>query len=100
MTVVDPGRPADERDRARARIKKRRDLRTHGLVYVLVNGAVVAIWALTGRDGFFWPVFLMVFWGIGLVMNVWDVYVSSEISEQDVDREVARMRRSPGSRHG
>lgn len=30
-------------------------------------------------------------------MNAWDVYVSSEISEQDVDREISRMRRDdPG----
>jgi hypothetical protein len=35
----------------------------------------------------------MLFWGIGLVMNAWDVYVSSDISERDIDREISRMHR-------
>jgi hypothetical protein len=83
----------DERERARTRIKKRRDLRTHALVFVLVNLAVIGIWAVTDSHGFFWPVFLIVFWGIGLVMNAWDVYVSHDISERDIEREISRMHR-------
>jgi len=43
------------RDRAVQRIKRRRDFHAHFLVYVLVNGFVVLIWAITGADGFFWP---------------------------------------------
>jgi hypothetical protein len=35
----------------------------------------------------------MASWGIGLVMNAWDVYVSRDISEQDIDREISRMHR-------
>ena len=35
----------------------------------------------------------MVFWGIGLVMNAWDVYSSSDISEQEIDHEISRMHR-------
>ena len=60
---------------------------------VLVHTAVVTIWIVTGPHGFFWPVLLMVSWGIGLVMNAWDVYVSSDITEQDIDREISRMHR-------
>jgi peptidoglycan/LPS O-acetylase OafA/YrhL len=83
----------DERQKARSRIKKRRDLRTHAVVYILVNAAIVVIWAITDQSGFFWPLFPIVFWGIGLVMNAWDVYVSSDISDQDIDREISRMHR-------
>ena len=43
------------RDRAVQRLKKRHDFHAHLLVYVLVNGFVVLIWALTGATGFFWP---------------------------------------------
>lgn len=93
MTSPAPEGTPDERDRARTRIKKRRDLRTHALVFALVNAAVIGIWAVTDSGGFFWPVFPIVFWGIGLVMNAWDVYYSSDISEQDVDRELSRMHR-------
>lgn len=81
------------RDEVRKRLKKRRDLRGHVLVYLLVNAALVVIWMITDSGGFFWPIFPIVFWGIGVVMNGWDVYVSSDITEEDVDREIARRRR-------
>jgi len=54
---------------------------------------VVVIWALTGSAGFFWPVFLIAAWGIGLVMNAWDVYWRREITEQDVQHEMERADR-------
>jgi hypothetical protein len=81
------------RDRAMQRLKKRRDFHAHLLVYLLVNGFVVVIWALTGSAGFFWPVFLIAAWGIGLVMNAWDVYWRREITEQDVQHEMERAGR-------
>jgi 2TM domain len=81
------------RDRAMQRLKKRRDFHAHLLVYVLVNGFVVLIWALTGAAGFFWPVFPMAAWGIGLVMNAWDVYWRREITEQDIQHEMERADR-------
>jgi hypothetical protein len=81
------------RDRAAQRLKKRRDFHAHLLVYALVNGFVVAIWAITGSGGFFWPVFLIAAWGIGLVMNAWDVYWRREITEQDIQHEMEREER-------
>jgi hypothetical protein len=77
------------RDKAVQRLKKRRDFRAHLLVYVLVNGFLVVIWAITG-SGFFWPVFPIAAWGIGLVLNAWDVYWRHEITEQDIEHEMER----------
>ena len=57
------------RDRAIKQLKKRHDFTTHLLVYVLVNSFIVVIWAITNSGGFFWPVFPIVGWGNGLVMN-------------------------------
>jgi len=78
------------RDRAVQRLKKRRDFHAHLLVYALVNGFMVVIWVITGSNGFFWPVFLIAGWGIGLVMNAWDVYWRQEITEQDIQHEMER----------
>jgi hypothetical protein len=78
------------RDRAVQQLKKRRDFHAHLLVYVLVNGFLVLIWAITGSAGFFWPVFLIAPWGIGLVMNAWDVYWRREITEQEIQHEIER----------
>jgi hypothetical protein len=85
------------RDRAAKRIQKRRDFFTHLAVFVLVNTFLTAIWALTSPDGLFWPMFSIFGWGIGLVMHGWDVFVTPEISEADIDREIARMRRHDAS---
>jgi len=35
----------------------RRDFYGHLLVYTLVNGFLVVIWAITNSGGFLWPIF-------------------------------------------
>jgi hypothetical protein len=87
-------RPDDEalRHLALERIRKRRELGAHLLAYVLVNGFLIAIWAFVAGGGFFWPMFPLAAWGIGLIFHVWDVYWS-EPSESDVEREMRRLRR-------
>jgi hypothetical protein len=78
------------RDKAVTLLKKRRDFRGHVLVYVLVNSFLVVIWAITNDHGFFWPIFPIAGWGIGVVMNAWDVYWRPEITEEDVQHEMER----------
>ena len=80
------------RERAVKRLKKRRDFYGHVLVYVMVNTFLVVIWFLTDGHGFFWPVFPIVGWGIGVVMNAWDVFRGDEFDEQQIRREVERLR--------
>jgi uncharacterized membrane protein len=88
--MVTDTREQTARDRAVTQLKKRRDFYGHLLVYVLVNTFLVVIWAVTGAHGFFWPVFPIVGWGIGVVMNAWDVYWRPRITEQDIQREMGR----------
>ena len=80
-----------DRDRALKRLKQKRDLATHAVVYCLVNGMLVLIWFLTTR-GFFWPAFPMAGWGVGLAMNAWDVWRGDTFSESKVQREIERQR--------
>jgi hypothetical protein len=84
--------PDDVRQRAIVRLKKKRDFLRHVVVYVLVNSFLVVIWSVTG-SGFFWPVFPIVAWGIGLLMNGWDVWRPSDFTEDQISREIARIRR-------
>jgi len=91
MAINESTRNEVLRDRAIKRLKKRRDFSAHVLVYVLVNAFVVAIWALTNPDGFFWPIFLLAGWGIGLVMNAWDVFLNDEFDEEQIRREMERL---------
>ncbi|HEY7007635.1 MAG TPA: 2TM domain-containing protein [Jatrophihabitantaceae bacterium] len=98
MTTNELGKPpavaADDgqlRERAVKQLKKRRDFGTHLLVYVLVNTFIVVIWVITTSGGFFWPIFPMVGWGIGVVMNAWDVWRGDELAEEDIEKEMRRL---------
>ena len=92
MTTTDHvGRDQVLRDKAVKQLKKQHDFRGHLLVYVLVNTFLVVIWLVTDQHGFFWPVFPIVGWGIGVIMNAWDVYGRQEISEEDIEREMDRL---------
>jgi hypothetical protein len=77
------------RERATKRLEKRRDFRVHVRVYVAVNTMLVVIWAVTG--GFFWPIFPMLGWGIGVAANAWDAYGRKPIGEDEVRREMEQI---------
>ncbi|HEX9410283.1 MAG TPA: 2TM domain-containing protein [Actinomycetota bacterium] len=79
------------REKAIARLKKKSEFRAHLLSYVLVNAFLVAIWAITGAD-FFWPIFPILGWGIGLAFHARDVYWGDSFSEERIRREMGRMK--------
>jgi hypothetical protein len=78
------------RERAVERLRKKAEFRAHLLSYVLVNGFLIIIWAITGSS-FFWPVFPIAGWGIGLAFHAWDVYRRQEYSEKQIQREIHRL---------
>lgn len=79
------------REKAIARLKKKSDFLANLLAYVLVNGVLIVIWLVTGA-GFFWPIFFLLFWGIGLVFHAREVYWQRPISEEEIRREMDRIR--------
>ena len=91
MITEDAEREQVLRDKAVRQLKKKRDFRGHLLVYILVNTFLVVIWLLTDPNGFFWPVFPIVGWGIGVIMNAWDVYGRQDITEEDIHREMEHL---------
>jgi hypothetical protein len=88
----DAGSEANLRQEAVRSLRKKRDFRSHVVAYVLVNALLVGIWAATGAD-FFWPVFPIAGWGIGLAFNAWDVYGRRPISEAEIEAEQRRLSR-------
>lgn len=81
---------ADLRSRAVERLKKKQEFRVHAMAYVLVNAMLVTVWALTGAS-FFWPIFPLVGWGIGLAAHAMEAY-GREPSEERIRREIERLR--------
>ncbi len=81
------------RERALKHLKDKRDLQAHLVAYVTVNLLLVGIWWVTtgGSGAFFWPIFPILGWGIGVAFNVWEV-MSPEPGPEQVRAEMDRMR--------
>ena len=85
-TAPDPG--GDLRQQAIESLKKKRDFRTHVLMYVLVNTMLVVIWAVTS-GGYFWPVWSIAGWGIGLAAHALESF-RRPMTEEAIRREMER----------
>ena len=89
--------PVDDeqlREKARKRLKAKRDFQAHLLSYITVNLLLVGIWWATGA-AFFWPIFPILGWGIGIAFHAWDV-MSPEPGERQIEAEMERLRRRDG----
>lgn len=83
----------DLRSRAIERLQRKREFWSHLAAYVLVNTALVVIWAMTGA-GFFWPVFPVLGWGIGVFFHAWETFTAGP-KEERIRREMDRLRAGP-----
>jgi hypothetical protein len=87
----------DIRQLAIDRLRKRREFIQHLVVYVVVNLVLTLIWLFTTPGGFYWPMFPLFVWGIGIVFHALDVFSpvfsSASPSEEKVEREMARLSR-------
>ncbi len=82
--------PADEqRQKAIERLKNKRAFTEHVVSYIVVNGFLVIVWAMTGA-GYFWPAWVMVGWGVGLVFHAWTVFGQKPITESDIQQEMRK----------
>jgi hypothetical protein len=79
------------REKALKRIKDKRDFAGHVVTYVVINALIVGVWAFAAGGGFFWPMFPMAGWGIGLLFHGLEVY-RGEPTEADIQREIAHFR--------
>ncbi len=83
--------PSPSASRRWKRLQERRDFGSHVVAYVVVNAFVIGVWAFTGA-GYFWPVWMLACWGIGLVLHGWNVFFRRPITEADIDQELHRGR--------
>jgi 2TM domain len=98
MSMTDEQR----REFAIKRLKDKNDFRIHLLIYLTVNLMLVVIWAFTGGiagtvDGYsfayFWPIFPIVGWGVGVIAHGYRAYVANSYTEDQIQREMSRIPR-------
>lgn len=82
------------RKRAETRVEDRIHLLQHIGSYIIVNGFLVVVWALTGA-GYPWFLWVMAGWGIGLASHI-VAYVSGGRNlarrERMVEKELQKMK--------
>jgi len=80
----------DQRQAAIRRLNAKREFRVHLGVFLLVNTMLIVIWAVTGA-GYFWPIWPIGGWGIGLALHALTVYSEKPITEEDIQAEIRRQ---------
>ena len=88
MSTMDT-RDEERRRQALERLRKRSEFVSHLVAFVLVNALLVNIWFVTGA-GFFWPIFPLFGWGIGVFFHGMDTY-RRPYSEERIRREMSRL---------
>lgn len=78
----------ERREAAVKRLKAQRNFRASLTVYLLVNAFLVFIWSLSG--GYFWPIWPILGWGLGVALHGWNVYFRRPITEAAIQREMSR----------
>jgi len=79
----------ERREAAIKRLEDRRNFNTHVVTYVVVNTLLIVIWAMSGA-GYFWPVWPIMGWGVGLALHAWTIYGQRAITEEDIRKEAER----------
>ena len=70
---------------------KRVEFRTHLVVYCVINTALWVTWFVTGQ-GYIWPVWPLVGWGIGLLFHYLFDYRSSKLFSEQREFENLKKR--------
>ena len=80
------------RDQAVAAVKRKHAFKQMLSSYVIVNAFLIVIWAVSGA-GYFWPVWVMGGWGLGLAFTAYKAYGPREaITDDEVAHEMTRLR--------
>jgi fatty acid desaturase len=83
----------DPRAQATQRLQAKRRFQRHALIYAVVIGLLVVIWALTNFGNYFWPIWPALLWGIALAIHAWTVFGQRPITDTDIDKELGRNHR-------
>jgi hypothetical protein len=77
------------REAAIKRLEAKRGFRVHAAIYAIVNLLLVAIWAFSGHS-YFWPIWPIIGWGVGLAIHGWMTFFQKPISEDEIRREMEK----------
>jgi hypothetical protein len=74
---------------AATHMQRWRDFGSQVFAYVIGNSVFIVIWAVQGK-GFFWPIYPLLVWGLGLSVQHFNVVIRGQITYEDVRRKLNR----------
>jgi hypothetical protein len=88
------------------RVRRKRKFFSHLTVYLIVNAFLWCMWALSAsgisaaygwgmhETSFPWPIFITVFWGIGLISHGLGVFAfHSGWEQKEINNEIERLKK-------
>ena len=87
--------PEEEiRKLATQRVRAKKGFYSHLIVYILVNSMLIAIWYFTSARNF-WPMWVLLFWGIGLIVNAITAFARFDTGweKREVEKEIERIKK-------
>jgi hypothetical protein len=67
-------------------LQRWRDFSSHFVAYVVINLAFIGIWAVEG--GFFWPIYPLIGWGLGLSFQHFNMVLRGQITDEQVRQKM------------
>ena len=80
----------ERRSAAISSLESKREFKNHAVVYCAVNALLIIVWAATGA-GYFWPIWVIGGWGLGLALHGWKLWGQQPISEAEIQEESRRL---------
>jgi hypothetical protein len=82
----------DDEGRAQAvrRLWAKRGFKIHLTAFAIVSLAMLLIWATASGGDYFWPIWPIAGWGIGLAVHAWIIFGQWSLSETEIQREMTR----------
>lgn len=81
-------------EEARKRVEAKKGFYKHLVVYIVVNIMLVLIWAFAADGGYPWFLWVLGFWGLGVVFNFFDVFIwPGKGDKRAIEKEADKIRR-------
>jgi 2TM domain len=74
---------------AALQIQRWRDFGSQVFAYAIGNIVFIVIWATQGK-GFFWPMYPLLVWGLGLSVQHFNAVIRGQITDEEVRRKLSR----------
>lgn len=74
--------------------KQRAAFKKNLSAYVVVNAFLVAVWYFSSNHGYFWPIWPMLGWGFGLLVQYLGAYRGNQWFSPEKEYEALKKRES------